>query len=200
MLAEGTGGHAAPNFPYPAEKPLRNRGKESENRNLFAAGADHISHRAVWTLPSILAKPVREDHDHSGMAITGTRRTIHQNTLYLVEDDPAVALSLSALLRASGLDVHHFSSADLFLEAVAALKPGCVLSDIHMAGTNGIQGIQELRARDIDWPVIVMTGSLDEDAEALARACGAVEFLHKPFGREEMVRAIRRVQPLLPAA
>ena len=120
--------------------------------------------------------------------------------MYLLEDDPAVALSLSALLRADRLEVHHFTSADSFLNAVGSLKPGCVLTDIHMAGTNGIAGIQELRARDIQWPVIVMTGSLDEDAEALARARGAVEFLHKPFGREEMVRAIRRVLPLVPSA
>ncbi|WP_243455893.1 response regulator transcription factor [Sphingosinicella sp. BN140058] len=118
--------------------------------------------------------------------------------MYLVEDDPAVALSLGALLRASGLDVHHFSSADLFLATVSTLIPGCVLTDIHMAGTNGIDGIRLLRDRGVHWPVIVMTGSLDEDSEDLARACGAVEFLHKPFGREEMVRAIRRVMPLVP--
>ena len=73
--------------------------------------------------------------------------------MYLVEDDPAVALSLSALLRADRLEVHHFTSADSFLAAVGSLKPGCVLTDIHMAGTTGITGIQELRARDIQWPV-----------------------------------------------
>lgn len=77
------------------------------------------------------------------------------------------------------------------------LPPGCVLTDIHMAGMNGIEGLQELRGRGIHWPAIVMTGSLDEDAETLSRACGAVEFLTKPFGREELQRAIRTALPMV---
>jgi two-component system response regulator FixJ len=127
----------------------------------------------------------------------GTRRVISGTTIYLVEDDPAVAASLRALLQADGLDVHHFYTADEFLEEVDGLPPGCVLTDIHMSGMNGIEGLQELRERGIEWPAIVMTGSLDEDAEALSRACGAVEFLTKPFGREDLQRAIRTALSML---
>jgi two-component system response regulator FixJ len=118
--------------------------------------------------------------------------------LYLVEDDPAVALSLGALLRADNLLTHHFVSADLFLAALDAIPPGCVLMDIHMAGTNGIVALQRLRERGHEWPVIIMTGCPDEHTETLARACGAVAFLSKPFGREELVRAINDVLPLVP--
>jgi FixJ family two-component response regulator len=127
----------------------------------------------------------------------GTRRVISEPIIYLVEDDSAVAASLGALLHADGLAVRHFRSADEFLEEVDGLPPGCVLTDIHMAGMNGIEGLQELRERGIKWPAIVMTGSLDEDAESLSRACGAVEFLTKPFGREDLQRAIRAALPMV---
>ena len=109
-----------------------------------------------------------------------------------------MALSLGALLRADNLLTHHFASADLFLAALDALTPGCVLMDIHMEGTNGIVALQRLRERGHAWPVIIMTGCPDEHTETLARACGAVEFLYKPFGREELVRAIHDVLPLVP--
>ncbi|TFI59084.1 response regulator [Sphingomonas parva] len=124
--------------------------------------------------------------------------TIHTIPLYLVEDDPAVALSLGALLRVDNLLTHHFASADLFLAALESIPPGCVLMDIHMAGTDGIAALQMLRERGRPWPVIIMTGCPDEHTEQLARSCGAVEFLYKPFGREELIRAINEVLPLVP--
>ena len=116
----------------------------------------------------------------------------------MVEDDPAVSLSLGALLRADHVLVQHFANADLFLEALPSLGAGCVLMDIHMAGTDGIAALQELRRRGTLWPVIIMTGCPDDRTEELARACGAVEFLYKPFGREELLRAIDNVMPMVP--
>jgi CheY-like chemotaxis protein len=125
-------------------------------------------------------------------------RPVIQIPLYMVEDDPAVSLSLGALLRADNLLTHHFVSADLFLEAIDAIPPGCVLMDIHMAGTDGLAALQLLRERGKPWPVIVMTGCPDDRTEALARECGAVAFLYKPFGREELLRAIDDVMPMVP--
>lgn len=110
-----------------------------------------------------------------------------------------MALSLGALLKAENVLTQHFASADLFLERIDRLTPGCVLMDIHMNGTNGIAALQRLRERGQEWPVIIMTGCPDERTEDLARACGAVEFLYKPFGQDELLNAIDNVILMMPS-
>ena len=110
-----------------------------------------------------------------------------------------MALSLGALLKAENVLTHHFASADLFLASLDRITPGCVLMDIHMNGTNGLAALQKLREKGQDWPVIIMTGCPDERTEEMARASGAVEFLYKPFGQDELLNAIDNVILMMPA-
>jgi two-component system response regulator FixJ len=114
--------------------------------------------------------------------------------VHIVEDNQGVAASLAVLLEAEGLRPTIHSSADLFLAALPALPPGCVVMDINMAGTDGIAALQKMRARGIDWPVIMMSGAPGELDEDFAWACGAVEFLHKPIEAEALLDVIRNLQ------
>jgi two-component system response regulator FixJ len=120
-------------------------------------------------------------------------------SIYLVEDDVALARSVEFLFSAENLRVRHFGSADHFLAAVDGLQAGCLLLDVCMAGTDGVAALQAFRARGYCWPVVVMTAACDAGVEDLAWASGATAFLHKPVRAEEMLSAIKRLLCLVPA-
>jgi two-component system response regulator FixJ len=111
--------------------------------------------------------------------------------VYIVDDDPALADSIGAVLTVEGLSFRHFSTATAFLEAAGTIEPGCVLLDVHMPGVDGLAALQALRARKISWPVIVSTTDGDHSVEDFAWVYGAVEFLRKPYDTARLLRILR---------
>ena len=120
--------------------------------------------------------------------------------VYLVDDDHMLALSFQALLAAEGIAFEHFESAERLLDAIGTLAPGCIVMDIYMAGADGISALQALKERGIDWPTIIMSGTAEDNDEHLAWACGAIDFLHKPFHPGEIMGSIRNALHQLSAA
>ena len=110
--------------------------------------------------------------------------------VYIVDDHAELASSLDMLLRGEGFGTRLFASADLLLEAIDTLPAGCILMDLYMPGSDGIEGLQQIRAKGIDWPVILMSGNAEDNDEDLAWACGAVQFLHKPFDGDALIRTV----------
>lgn len=113
-------------------------------------------------------------------------------TVYLVEDDDAVRASLSALLRLADIGVAEFASGRAFVDALDALAPGCVVLDMRMPGMDGIAVLQRMTDRNINWPVLVMTGHPDPGIAAAVLKRGAIEFLEKPCREEELFAALDR--------
>lgn len=107
--------------------------------------------------------------------------------VYLVDDDRDVRRSLSFMLGASAIRSHPFGSGEDFLEAVPDLQPGCILLDLRMPQMDGFQVMSELAKRDIDWPVIVMTGHGEVPVAVRAMKLGAVDFIEKPFSEEALL-------------
>jgi FixJ family two-component response regulator len=104
--------------------------------------------------------------------------------VYLVEDDEAVARSLMVLLQMKDFKVDHFASADAFLQRAAQLPVGCILLDVCLPGMDGLSALRELRRRELNWPVIMMTGHAEFDLEIDAKRLGATGILEKPFAPE----------------
>jgi two-component system response regulator FixJ len=110
-------------------------------------------------------------------------------TIYVVDDDRDVRRSLSFLLGASDLASHPFASGADFIDALDELQPGCVLLDLRMPQMDGFQVMRELARREIDWPVIVMTGHGDIPVAVRAMKLGAVDFIEKPFSEDVLTSA-----------
>lgn len=117
--------------------------------------------------------------------------TAHE-TVYLVDDDPAVLKALARALRAVGLHSAPFNSAEALLQQLDPHAPGCLVLDLSMPGSNGIQLQETLAARRSTLPVIFLTGRADVPTAVRAMKLGAVEFLTKPVDHERLLDAIRR--------
>jgi two-component system response regulator FixJ len=111
--------------------------------------------------------------------------------VHVVDDDVAVRKSLAFLLASEGLPVRLHDSALAFLDDVAGIETGCIVTDVRMPGIDGIELIRRLKLRGITLPVIVMTGHADVPMAVEAMKEGAVDFLEKPFGDEAFLAAVR---------
>jgi two-component system response regulator FixJ len=112
--------------------------------------------------------------------------------VYVIDDDDGARHSLEFLLDCAGVRVRSFASADAFLNASPPLDGACVVTDVRMPGTTGMELVEALRGRGQVVPVIVITGHADVPLAIQAMKAGVADFIEKPFDDEVMLAAIRR--------
>lgn len=110
--------------------------------------------------------------------------------VYVVDDDPEVQHSVQFLMESVGLRARSFSSAGEFMDAYADEGAGCLILDLRMPGMSGLEAQEKLRDRDIDIPVIIMTGHGDVPAAVRAMKMGAIEFLEKPCNDHVLIEKV----------
>jgi len=115
-----------------------------------------------------------------------------EKTVYVVDDDEAVRRFLRGLIGSIGLGVKTYASAQEFLDGYEVGSPGCLLLDIRMPDMSGLELQAELRRREIDIPVIILTGHGDVKVAVHAMKAGAVDFIEKPFNNELLLHAIQK--------
>jgi FixJ family two-component response regulator len=114
-----------------------------------------------------------------------------EETVFLVDDELSVRQSLSNLLRAAGLNVATFASAQSFLESYDPCVPGCLVLDLAMPGLNGLELQETLAARGSGLPIIFLSGQGDLPSGVKAMKRGAVDFLGKPADAADLIPAVR---------
>ena len=112
--------------------------------------------------------------------------------VYVVDDDDGMRESIVSLLESNGWATNAFSSAECFLKAVKSDESACLLLDIRMPGTDGIDLQRELRRIGADYPVIFLTGHGTIPLSVKAMKEGALEFLTKPFTESELICAVEQ--------
>lgn len=120
-------------------------------------------------------------------SLMDTRRIV-----YIVDDDPAVRQAVSIVARALGVEVHAFARAEEFLAACDETTTGCLVLDVRMPETSGIELQRTLNAAGIRIPVIMMSGHADVRMAVEAMSQGAFTFLEKPFRMEELSTTIEK--------
>ncbi len=111
--------------------------------------------------------------------------------IYVVDDDLSVREALGSLIRSAGLSVRTFALAQEMLASLRNELPNCLVLDIQLPDINGFELQQELATKDIQIPIIFLTGHGDIPMSVRAIKAGAVEFLTKPFDDEYLLEAIR---------
>ena len=110
--------------------------------------------------------------------------------VYVVDDDLSVRQALERLLRAVGLKVETFVSAQEFLAHRKANIPSCLVLDVALPGLSGLDLQKRIQEANREIPIIFITGHKDVPTSVSAMKAGAVEFLVKPFSEEDLLGAI----------
>lgn len=111
-------------------------------------------------------------------------------SVLLVDDDAELLAAMRRSLRRRGYHVVSSSSGSEALEHLAEGAFDVLLSDVQMPGIGGVSLLRELRARNIDVPVVLMTGNPEFEAVASAIEHRAFRFLIKPFPEAELVEVL----------
>jgi FixJ family two-component response regulator len=117
---------------------------------------------------------------------------IEEPVVYVVDDDPAVVRLLVELVKAIGLYVEAYQSAEEFLGAHQASGPGCLVLDVRVPGMSGMELQRQLTAAGNTLPIIFVTGHADVRMAVEAMERGAFGFLEKPFRPQELCEKIQR--------
>src|SRR6516162_4938962 len=110
----------------------------------------------------------------------------------VVDDDVSVREAVESLLRAEGLEVELFASAERFMQRALLAPISCIILDVKMPGVNGFDLQRELADAGIVVPIIFLTGHGSIPLSVRAIKAGAVEFLTKPFAPDDLLLALRQ--------
>ena len=110
----------------------------------------------------------------------------------IVDDDPGMRDSLQDLISIFGYRTEVYSSAEEFVRAAITTEASCIVIDIQLGDTSGIELARHLSATGFTFPVIFMTGSLEERHRRQALDFGCVAYLHKPFPAVQLINAITK--------
>jgi FixJ family two-component response regulator len=102
-------------------------------------------------------------------------------TVFVVDDDLGIRSSLSLLLETVNLKSACFANAAEFLAACGANPDGCLILDVRMPGLSGLQLQDELIRRNINLPIIFLTGFAEISLAVQGVHKGALDFLEKPI-------------------
>jgi FixJ family two-component response regulator len=121
------------------------------------------------------------------------QRLPKQRLVYVVDDDPSMLRGVKRLLREYGYESVLFSTADAFQRHNDFDSAVCVILDIDLNDTSGIDVRRRLTAAGISLPVIFITGKDSPATRMAALASGCLAYLTKPFSAGSLIGPIERV-------
>jgi FixJ family two-component response regulator len=112
--------------------------------------------------------------------------------LYVVDDEPSIGELVRRIGEGAGLAVEFFLDGESFLAAYRPNSNACLVLDLKLPGIDGLELASRLRRRGDQLPIVIVTAYGNIFSAALARALGCVNFLSKPFRRDQLLAAVRR--------
>lgn len=115
----------------------------------------------------------------------GARQRVH-----IIDDDPSICEGVSNLLEAFSIESACYGSAEEFQAVLGRPLTGCILLDARLPGISGPDFQDQLLRNGCELPVIFMTAHGDMPMVRKVLKAGAVEFLFKPFQKQELLQAV----------
>jgi len=113
-------------------------------------------------------------------------------TIFVVDDDASVRDAITNLLDSVGLHAQVFGSTEEFWNTPRPNTPSCLVLDVRLPGVNGLDFQEALEKSGVSIPIIFITAHGDVPMTSRAMKAGAIEFLMKPFQKEDLLAAIRQ--------
>ena len=111
--------------------------------------------------------------------------------VFVIDDDAAVRDVIKDLLFSVGHVVESFASAEEFLSRRDPQAPGCLVLDVRLPGTSGLELQKRLVAQKDRIPIIFISGYGDVPMAVQVMKAGAVDFLQKPFREQELLECVQ---------
>jgi len=108
----------------------------------------------------------------------------------IVDDDASIRDALTSLLRAVGWRAEGFATAEAFLQSGQVHTTACLLLDVRLPGSSGLELQRQLRSSQARIPIIFITAHGNDAMRAQALHAGAVAFFAKPFNDTALLEAI----------
>ena len=112
--------------------------------------------------------------------------------VFVIDDQAPVRHALAEMLRVFGFSVEVFETADRFLQTIDSRRAGCIVADVRLPGTSGIELVHDLARRKIALPVVLISGHADVPTAVAGIKAGAEDFIEKPIDDRQLVAAINR--------
>jgi FixJ family two-component response regulator len=119
-----------------------------------------------------------------------TLASVETPHVLIVDDDEEVRTALQELMLSVGLDATSFASTRELLDANLPRRPGCIILDVRMPGSSGLDLQSQLTAKGDAPPIIFLTGHGDIPMSVMAMKAGAVDFLTKPVRDQTLLDAV----------
>jgi two-component system CheB/CheR fusion protein len=145
----------------------------------------------MQAIENLLAKPPaapapRPVHPAEASGASG------RSKIFVVDDDDDVREAIRIVLEDDGRIVESYSSCETFLAAYRPEKSACLLIDAYLPGMSGLELLRKLHDDGHRLPAIMITGNSDVSIAVEAMKAGALDFIEKPIGREELIASIER--------
>ncbi len=111
--------------------------------------------------------------------------------VFVVDDDASVRDAIANLLESVGVRAQMFGSTEEFVRATRPEIPSCLVLDVRLPGKSGLEFQDELERGGIEIPIIFITAHGDIPMTKRAIKAGAIEFLTKPFDKQDLLNAIQ---------
>lgn len=108
----------------------------------------------------------------------------------VIDDDQSVREALQGLLETAALQVELFASPREYLQSLRKGAPNCIILDVRLPGSSGLDFQRELVSAGVHTPIIFITGYADILMTVQAMKAGAVEFLTKPYRDQDLLEAV----------
>jgi len=115
-----------------------------------------------------------------------------ESIVFVVDDDASIRDAVKSLLKSVGLRAEVFGSTEDFVKTARPEIPSCLVLDVRLPGMSGLEFQEELAKTGIRIPIIFVTAHGDIPMTSRAMKAGAIEFLPKPFQKQELLDAIHQ--------
>jgi len=113
-------------------------------------------------------------------------------TILIVDDEASILDSLTGILEDEGYEVITASSGEDALSQYSSANPDVILLDVWMPGIDGVETLKQLREKNENIPVIMISGHSNIDIAVQAIKMGAYDFLEKPLSLDKVLILVRR--------
>ncbi len=126
------------------------------------------------------------------MSEIATTQPVGVPIVHVIDDEPSICRLFERVCTQIGLRTKSYGQAEAFLAEYDPAIPGCVILDVHLPLMSGLELLEEMSRRGWKAPIVIISGKAEVSHAVRAFRLGSIDFLEKPFAKDEIENVVRR--------